>query len=239
MGCHFCLVLANVLGLEEELSVEVGQFYGVQVYEVDVSEAREDQTLEHFAAQSAGPQHQDLVVRGAEEREEFLAGLEESGVCEVGVAGQKTVYMLHINILIDMRGGYSMLLSFLLLNVFCSSLQFHLETGVQKCFIDEATKDTHVVVYYEAHEQFENKQTVQVKVFAANSTLVHSTLIKKRKGKFSLVPHLGGQLRFCYTYGKKGYVYSTGGVRMSLRHAIGPQEVDTKNLVKQEDLKNI
>ena len=137
-----------------------------------------------------------------------------------------------------MRGHPALLFILLLINSL-SCLQFIFEPGVQKCFYEEATSDTHVVVYYESHDQFENKQTIQVKVFAANTTIVHTTVIKKRKGKFSLVPHLGGQLRFCYTYGAKGYVYSTAGVRMTIRHSIGAKEIKTKGLVKQDDLRGI
>lgn len=106
-----------------------------------------------------------------------------------------------------------------------------------KCFLDEAAKETHIVVYYDLLDKLEKGQEVTASIYETNNgTLIHQTTFHHRKGKFSFVPHVGGQLKFCYISGTKGYFYDSPKIRLGLRHAIGVQEVDIANLVKHKDL---
>jgi hypothetical protein len=56
---HQCLGLLDVLIAEQELPVEVAEIDGVQVDNVDLAEAGEDEILEQFAADAASSHHQD------------------------------------------------------------------------------------------------------------------------------------------------------------------------------------
>lgn len=51
--------LLDVLHAEQELAVEIAQVDGVQVDDVDLAEAREDEVLEQFAADAASADHED------------------------------------------------------------------------------------------------------------------------------------------------------------------------------------
>lgn len=48
-----------MLHAEQELAVEIAQVDGVQVDDVDLAEAREDEVLEQFAADAASADHED------------------------------------------------------------------------------------------------------------------------------------------------------------------------------------
>lgn len=54
-----CLGLLDVLIAEQELAVEVAEIDGVEIYNVYLAEAGEDEVLEEFAANAASSYHQD------------------------------------------------------------------------------------------------------------------------------------------------------------------------------------
>jgi hypothetical protein len=56
---HQCLGLLDVLIAEQELPVEVAQVDGVQIDNVNLPEAREDEVLEQLAADAARSHHQN------------------------------------------------------------------------------------------------------------------------------------------------------------------------------------
>jgi hypothetical protein len=43
---------------EEELAIEVGEIYGVQIYDVNLTEARKRKVLKQFAPDAASADHQ-------------------------------------------------------------------------------------------------------------------------------------------------------------------------------------
>lgn len=56
---HQCFGFLDVLEAEEELAVQVGEIDGVQVDDVDVAEAGEEEVLEQLAADTAGADEED------------------------------------------------------------------------------------------------------------------------------------------------------------------------------------
>jgi hypothetical protein len=56
---HQGLGLLDVLSAEQKLPVEVAQIDGIQIDNVDLPEAREDEVLEQFAADAACSHHQN------------------------------------------------------------------------------------------------------------------------------------------------------------------------------------
>ena len=102
------------------------------------------------------------------------------------------------------------------------NLSFFLEQGTEKCFLDEAAKETHIVVYYDLLDKLPKGQDIIASIYeTTNGTKIHNTKFHNRKGKFSFVPHVGGQLKFCYLTGSKGYFYDSEKVRLGIRHSIG------------------
>ena len=53
-----------MLVAEQELAVEVAQVDGVQVHDMDLAEASEDQVLEELATDTASSYHQDARLDG-------------------------------------------------------------------------------------------------------------------------------------------------------------------------------
>ena len=54
-----CFGLLDMLIAEQELAVEVAEIDGVEIYNVYLAEAGEDEVLEEFAANAASSYHQD------------------------------------------------------------------------------------------------------------------------------------------------------------------------------------
>jgi hypothetical protein len=54
-----CFGLLDVLIAEQELAIEVAEIDGVEVYDVNLAEAGENEVLEEFAADAASSYHQD------------------------------------------------------------------------------------------------------------------------------------------------------------------------------------
>ena len=59
---YFCLGLLDVLISEQKLAVEVAEVDGVQVYDVYLAKAGEDEVLEEFTSDSASSDHQNACL---------------------------------------------------------------------------------------------------------------------------------------------------------------------------------
>ena len=74
-----------------------------------------------------------------------------------------------------------------------NSLTFILESGKEKCFLDDTPSEVNIVVYYELLDKLEKDIKINAKIYnVENNTMIFNTAFKNKKGKFSLVPHFSG-----------------------------------------------
>ncbi len=89
-----------------------------------------------------------------------------------------------------------------------------------RCFLEDSPSETHIVGYYEILDRLEKDDGVLAAVYhSENNTLIYRTTLTKKKGKFSFVPHVNGQLKFCYqTINGGSWIYEKQRLRFAIRY---------------------